>query len=90
VPFTKPLRTRIAAHRLLSCGGEKALVFGRGEERAFSPEALVRRAQGAWTSAGLAPIGLHECRHIYAAFMIAAGVNSKGLSIYMGTRVSVV
>jgi integrase len=33
---------------------------------------------------GLTPIGLHECRHSYAAYMIAAGVNSKALSTYMG------
>jgi integrase len=32
----------------------------------------------------VAPIGLHECRHTYAAFMIAAGVNAKALSTYMG------
>jgi integrase len=32
----------------------------------------------------LTPIGLHECRHTYAAFMIAAGVNPKALSTYMG------
>ena len=27
---------------------------------------------------------IHECRHTYAAFMIAAGVNAKALSSYMG------
>jgi integrase len=32
----------------------------------------------------LSPIGLHECRHTYAAFMIAAGVNARALSSYMG------
>jgi integrase len=32
----------------------------------------------------LTPVGLHECRHTYAAFMIAAGVNAKALSTYMG------
>ena len=30
------------------------------------------------------PISLHECRHSYAAYMIAAGVNTKALSTYMG------
>lgn len=37
-----------------------------------------------WANAGLAPIGLHECRHSYAAYMIAAGVNTKALSTYLG------
>jgi integrase len=26
----------------------------------------------------------HECRHTYASMMIAAGVNAKALSTYMG------
>jgi integrase len=30
------------------------------------------------------PIGLHECRHTFASLMIAAGVNAKALSTYMG------
>jgi integrase len=33
---------------------------------------------------GLEPIGLHECRHTFASLMIAAGVNAKALSTYMG------
>ena len=37
-----------------------------------------------WERAGLEPIGLHECRHTYAAHLIAAGVNAKALSHYMG------
>jgi Phage integrase family len=32
----------------------------------------------------LQPLGLHESRHSYASLMIAAGVNAKGLSTYMG------
>ena len=30
------------------------------------------------------PITLHECRHTFASLMIAAGVNAKALSPYMG------
>jgi len=29
-------------------------------------------------------ITLHECRHTFASLMIAAGVNAKALSTYMG------
>jgi integrase len=32
----------------------------------------------------LRPITLHECRHTFASLMIAAGVNAKALSTYMG------
>jgi integrase len=34
--------------------------------------------------AGFEPIGLHECRHTFASLMIAAGVNAKALSTYLG------
>jgi integrase len=36
-----------------------------------------------WEKVELEPILLHECRHTYASFMIAAGVNAKALSAYM-------
>jgi integrase len=84
VPLTQQLRASLAAHRLLRQSGRDDLVFeGRGKN-AFSSEAAVRRAREAWKEAKLEPIGLHECRHTYAAFMIAAGVNPKALSTYMG------
>lgn len=41
----------------------------------------------AWVPAAdnpLTPITLHECRHTFASLMIAAGVNAKALSTYMG------
>jgi integrase len=35
-------------------------------------------------AAGVEPVTLHECRHGYASLMIAAGVNVKALSTFMG------
>jgi integrase len=32
----------------------------------------------------LTPIGLHEARHTFASMAIAAGVNAKALTEYMG------
>jgi integrase len=32
----------------------------------------------------LEPIALHECRHTFASLLIAAGVNAKAISTYMG------
>jgi integrase len=83
VPLSKPLRAYLAAHRLLHKAEPEDLAFGQGT-RSFCPEALVRRARAAWKQAELVSIGLHECRHTYAAFMIAAGVNAKALCSYMG------
>ena len=40
------------------------------------PLTLVRRPRPCWD--------LHECRHTFASLMIAAGVNAKALSTYMG------
>jgi integrase len=37
-----------------------------------------------WKRAKLEPIRLHECRHTFASLIIAAGVNAKALSTYMG------
>jgi integrase len=38
----------------------------------------------AWRRAKLEQIGFHEARHSFASLMIAAGVNAKALSTYMG------
>ncbi len=37
-----------------------------------------------WEAADLEPLGFHEGRHTFASMMIAAGVNAKALSTYMG------
>jgi integrase len=60
------------------------LFFGRTGADPFYPEQLLRRADKAWKAAGLERITFHECRHTYASLMIAAGVNAKELSTYMG------
>ena len=55
-----------------------------GGDAPFQPSNLWRRAQRAWTGAGLEPIGLHEARHTFASVLIAAGVNAKAITTYMG------
>jgi integrase len=81
VPLAQPLRVYLAAHRLAQTPAE--LVFGRPDGQPFS-QAVVNRARRQWQDAGIEGIGLHECRHTYAAFMVAAGVHAKALSSYMG------
>jgi integrase len=83
VPIPKVLRSFLLAHRLRT-GRSTGLVFGRSARKPFSTSSVWRRAHTAWRRAELAPISLHECRHTYASFMIAAGVNAKALSSYMG------
>lgn len=59
-------------------------MFGRGADRPFEPSGVSRRAQTAWKTAELEALTLHEARHTFASLMIAAGVNAKALSSYMG------
>jgi integrase len=58
-------------------------VFGTGD-RPFVPTGVAKRADEAWTAAELPPIGLHDARHAAASVLIAAGVNVKALSAYLG------
>ena len=71
----------MTTRKLRRGGGE--LFFGDGF-RPFNRNALVARAQRAWKKAKLEPVGLHECRHTFASILIAAGVNAKALSTYLG------
>jgi integrase len=84
VPIANTLRTFLLSHRLLQGTGGEGFVFSTTGKRPFDPPAVSRRARSAWQEAGHEQITLHECRHTFASLMIAAGVNIKALSIYMG------
>jgi integrase len=93
VPTASVLREYLIAYQLRS-GRREGLVFGSSGTRPFTPSRVRRRALTAWKTANkkrkdsefsqLEPIALHECRHTFASLMIAAGVNAKALSTYMG------
>jgi integrase len=82
VPIIPELRDRLVDHRLLT-GRDAGLVFGRDERTPFS-RAVSDRADSAWREANLTRVTLHACRHTFASLMIAAGVNAKALSTYLG------
>lgn len=83
VPIVALLREYLAAQRLSQPpGGE--LCFGQDGRRPFHPDNLQTRADKAWKAAGLERVTLHDCRHTFASLAIAANVNAKALSIYMG------
>jgi integrase len=84
VPIASVLRDVLAEHKLRTGRAGQELIFGASATRPFEPSTVRRRALAAWEAAGLAPIGLHEARHTFASLMIAAGVNAKALSTYMG------
>ena len=83
VPIVAALRAHLAVH-LLRRPRRSGLIFGRTETAPFDPRTLAVRAEKAWTAAKLTPIGLHELRHSCASFFIAAGVNAKALSTFLG------
>jgi integrase len=83
VPMLAVLRTHLLEHRL-QAGRSDGLVFGADGAEPFRYGSVVARAKRVWRNAGLSEIGLHECRHTFASLMIAAGVNAKALSTYMG------
>lgn len=84
VPVTGGLRRELVAHKLATGREGDGLVFGATPTLAFEPSTVRRRALAAWKAGKLKPIGLHEARHTAASFFIAAGLNVKELSSYMG------
>jgi integrase len=84
VPIPAALRAILLAHRLRQGTGGTGYLFTNRAGRPFDPSTVVDRAKKAWEAAGLRPIGLHECRHTYASLLIAANVNPKAISTYLG------
>jgi integrase len=82
VPIPSVLRSYLAEHRLRS-HDLSGLAFGAGG-RPMGATGVRKRSAAAWKEAELEPITLHEARHTFASLMIAAGVNAKALSTYMG------
>ena len=79
VPIVAPLRLILEG---LSHTSEFVVPGARGGM--FSAEALLFRCRTVWEAAGIEPIGLHDCRHCAASYLIASGANLKALSVLMG------
>jgi integrase len=78
------LRELLLPHLLRTGRRDDDVVFGSTATEPFNPTDLTKRTDAAWTAAKLRRITLHECRHTFASYMIAAGVNVKALSTFMG------
>jgi integrase len=81
IPIASVLRRYLIEHKLSSSSDH---VFPTAGGRPFDPGTISQRADRAWTAGELERITLHEARHTYASLMIAAGVNAKTLSTFMG------
>jgi integrase len=76
VPIPATLRDRLDAYLSDGCPESGRIFIGARD--------AYERGRKAAEAAGVEPPTLHECRHGYAALMIAAGVNIKALSMFMG------
>ena len=83
VPIVAALRDLLVEHKLVT-RRDVGLVFGSSPTQPFTPTAVRKRALTAWRRTNLDPIGLHECRHTFASLLIAAGVNAKAITSYLG------
>jgi integrase len=85
VPIAGALRDALLDLRVsFDTPDQDALVLADEDGEPFAYSSARKRAKEAWEAAGLDPIGLHAARHTAAALMIAAGVNVKALSTFMG------
>jgi integrase len=100
VPIAAVLRDHLLDHLARKRRSGAELIFGRTPESPFTANGLQRHADEAWEAAneaereaaerdGREPVLLtritpHACRHTFASLMIAAGVNAKALSTFMG------
>jgi integrase len=78
VPIPAVLRDHLDEHQLSS--GADGRVFS---DRRWVCDAGIRAAK-VWEDAKLPTLTLHECRHTYASTCIAANLNAKTISTYMG------
>lgn len=84
VPVAAILRDYLAEHLARVDRSGDDLIFGNTPRSPFTANMLQRRADKAWKAAELERITPHACRHSFASAMIAAGVNAKALSTFMG------
>ena len=86
VPIIEKLAALLANHFVLLDHPAEGLLFQSANrpDWPLDPGILRRRTHKSWASAGLTNLGFHEARHTYASIAIAAGLNPKTLSTYMG------
>ncbi len=84
VPIASVLRSFLLEQKLPNGGRPEHRVLADANNRLCDSTTLTMKAKRRWKHAGVQPIGLHECRHTFASLMIAAGVNAKALSTYIG------
>src|SRR5262249_33684634 len=92
LPIAAPLKPILMRAFMLHGRPERGRVLG---DVSVTSGRLMPRAAKAWSTAaakqrdgelGLDPIGLHECRHTYASFLMAAGRQAARAQGFQGPR----
>jgi integrase len=86
VPIIDKLRGLLLNHLVLLDHPSEGLLFPsvKHPDWPTDPGILRRRVRQRWDAADLQPLGFHEARHTFASIGIAAGLNAKTLSTYLG------
>jgi integrase len=84
VPIAAVLRDYLVEDLIRSGRTGSELIFGRTAATPFAANPLQARADKAWSDGRLDRLTPHDGRHTFASLMIAASVNAKALSTYMG------
>lgn len=86
MPIIDKLAALLADHFVLRDHPNDGLLFPSANNPAWPTDAgiLRRRTHARWKKMGLKPLGFHEGRHTYASIAIAAGLNAKTPSTYLG------
>jgi integrase len=86
VPIIDRLAMLVRNHFVLLDHPAEGLLFPsvKRPDWPISPAILRRRVHKRWDDVGLDRLGFHEGRHTFASIAIAAGLNAKTLSTYLG------
>lgn len=86
VPIIDKMHALLVNHLVLLDHPDEGLLFPSANNPAWptDPGILRRRINERWEDAGLDRLGFHEARHTFASIGIAAGLNAKTLSTYLG------
>ena len=84
VPIIDRLATLLADHAVLTDHRPGLLFPGADPALPVHPSSLRERMRRSWKAALVRRLDFHEGRHTFASLMIAAGVNAKALSTFMG------
>jgi integrase len=84
VPVSGTLRRYLLPHKMATGRAGDDFLFGRAAREPFTPTHIRKQALVAWAEAGLAPIGLLECRHTYVSLMHAAGCSLEEIGDFVG------